>query len=191
MLETSRRTGNRWDEWASQHLAARVQRCRGELEPAAERLERALAIVVDGGARYFELWVRADLARVRAELGRLEEARGHVERCREIIGNGEDWRGRAGHVALAEGVVLGFEDRMDTAGERFREAHAAFSSHDLRPDEADALHRWGRALARAGDHEAAADKLDRALEIYRRHDAGPVWLERVEADRRDLRVASG
>ena len=35
VLETSRRTGNRWDEWASHHLAARVHHLRGELEPAA------------------------------------------------------------------------------------------------------------------------------------------------------------
>ena len=113
----------------------------------------------------------------------------HVERCRDIMGR-EDWRGRAGHVALAEAVVLGLEDRMDEADGRFREAHGAFARHDLHPDEADALHRWGRALARAGDEKAAAEKLDRAVEIYRRHDAAAVWRERVEADRRRLRVAT-
>jgi hypothetical protein len=29
-------------------------------------------------------------------------------------------------------------------------------------------------------------RLDEAAEIYRRHDAGRVWLERVDADRRRL-----
>jgi DNA-binding SARP family transcriptional activator/tetratricopeptide (TPR) repeat protein len=189
ILETSRRTGNRWDEWASLHLAARVAGRRGDYDRGVELMDEALAIVVDGEARYFELWLRPDLARVRAESGRLGEARAHVERCRQIMGD-EDWRGRAGYVALAEGVVLGLEDRMDEADARFREAHAAFARHDLRPDEADALHRWGRALARAGDEKAAADKLDGALEIYRRYNAGVVWHERVEADLRRLRSAS-
>jgi DNA-binding SARP family transcriptional activator/tetratricopeptide (TPR) repeat protein len=189
ILETSRRTGNRWDEWASLHLAARVAGRRGDYDRGVELMDEALAILVDGGARYFELWLRPDLARVRAESGRVAEAHAHVERCRQIMGD-EDWRGRTGYVALAEGVVLGIEDRMDEADARFREAQAALARHDLRPDEADALHRWGRALARAGDEKAAADKLDRALEIYRHCGAGAVWRERVEADLRRLRVAS-
>jgi ATP/maltotriose-dependent transcriptional regulator MalT len=150
VLETSRRTGNRWDEWAAQHLAARVRYLRGDLDNAAMLLEQALAIVVDGGAPYFEMWVRPDLARVRAERGYVDEARVHVDRCREILSGGEDWRGRAGHVALAEAVVLAFEDRLDDAGAAFGEAQATFEHHRLRGDQADTLHQWGRALARAG-----------------------------------------
>jgi tetratricopeptide (TPR) repeat protein len=189
VLETSRRTGNRWDEWASYHLTARVQRLRGELEDAAARLEQALPIVVEGGAAYFELWVRADLARVRAETGALEAARAHAERCREITGNGEDWRGRAGHAALADAVVLAAEDRTDEAGTAFGSALETFARYRLRGDEADALHQWGLALARAGADREAAERLEQALEIYRDHGAGPLWLERVEADRRRLRAA--
>jgi hypothetical protein len=49
----------------------------------------------------------------------------------------------------------------------------------LRADEADALHQWARVLARAGARDLAAEKLDRALEIYRRHGAGDAWLERA------------
>jgi len=183
VLETSRRTGNRWDEWASYHLAARVRYLRGELEPAGELLEQALSIVVDGGARYFELWVRPDLARVRAESGRLDEARAHVDRCREIMSGGEDWRGKAGHAALAEAVVLALEDRIDEAHAGFGSAHETLERHRLRGDQADALHQWGRALARVGADSAATEKLERALEIYRRHSAGHPWLSRVEADR--------
>jgi hypothetical protein len=40
------------------------------------------------------MWVLPDLARARAETGHVDEARRHVERCREIIDGGEDWRGR-------------------------------------------------------------------------------------------------
>jgi tetratricopeptide (TPR) repeat protein len=183
VLETSRRTGNRWDEWASQHLAARVAALRGQHEHAAELLERALAIVVDGGARYFEMWVRPDLARARAETGRLEEARMHVERCREITARGEDWRGRAGHVELADAVVLAFEDRAGEAGARFGEALRILRRFTLRVDEAEALQQWGRALARAGDEPGAAEKLGAASEIYRRHGAGAAWHSRIDAER--------
>src|SRR3712207_2734204 len=105
VLDTSRRTGNRWDEFASLHLAARVHHLRGEPGPAAALLRDALRIVVDGGARYFELWVRPDLARVCADLDRFEEARGHVDRCREIVGGGEDRRGRPRPLALAPALV--------------------------------------------------------------------------------------
>ena len=57
VIDTSRRNGNRWDEWASLHLAARVAFLRGELERAGELLEGALEIVTDGGADYFAMWV--------------------------------------------------------------------------------------------------------------------------------------
>ncbi len=186
VLETSRRTGNRWDEWAAHHLAASAHYLRGQLEPAGERLEQALSIVLDGGARYFEMWVRPDLARVRAESSRLDEARAHVERCREIRSGGEDWRGKAGHVALAEAVVLAAEDRMEEADATFGDAHETLQRYRLPGDEADALHQWGRALSRAGDGASAEEKLAQALEIYRLHDAGIDWLDRVEADRRRL-----
>ena len=190
VLEASRRSGNRWDEWASHHLAARVRYLRGEPVAAGESLEQALAVVVEGGARYFEMWVRPDLARVEAERGRLDGARRHVERCREIMSAGEDWRGKAGHAAVAEAVVLAFEDRFDEADAAFAAAHAAFVRHRLQGDVADTLQQWGRALARAGEHSAAADKLDEAHETYRRHGAGVTWLNRVDADRQRLRQST-
>ena len=189
VLATSRRNGNRWDEWAAYHLSARVLALRGELEPAAELHERGLSIVVAGGARYWEMWARPDLARVLADSGHLGEARVHVERCREIVAGGENWRGRAGHAALAEAVVLGYENRMDDARLRFGEALAIFERQRLRCDQADALHQWGRALSRAGDRATAAEKLDSALEIYRARGAGSVWLDRVHADRHGPRAA--
>jgi tetratricopeptide (TPR) repeat protein len=183
-LETSRRTGNRWDEWGSHHLAARVLDLRGEPERAAESLERARRIVVEGGARYFQLWVLCDLARVQARTGRLDEARVHVDRCREIVDGGEDWRGRRGIADLAEAVVLSFEERPDEADARFEAALETLSRFRLPADEADGLHQWGLALARAGDRARAAEKLEAAAEIYRGHGAGAAWLERVEAGAR-------
>jgi tetratricopeptide (TPR) repeat protein len=182
-LQTSRRSGNRWDEWASCHLAAQVCALRGETERAGELLERALAIVVDGGACYFEMWVGPDLARAYARTGRLEEARAQVQRSRQIVAADEDWRGRGGHADLAEAVVLAAEGRTDEADARVAAAVATMRRYELCGDAADALHEWGRALVGAGDRSGAAEKLDAALEIYERHGAGPRLLERVKAAR--------
>jgi len=185
-LDTSRRTGNRWDEWGSLHLAARAQSLLGRTEAAAEALEEARRIVQEGGARYFEMWVLPDCARVQAEIGDLDAARGHVDRCREITGNGEDWRGRRGIADVADAVVLGFEGRPDDSDARFGEALETLRRFKLVAEEADGLHQWGRALARAGDADGAAAKLAAAAAIYSEHGAGAAWTERVEADARRL-----
>ncbi len=186
VLATSRRTGNRWDEWAAHHFAGRVHYLRGELGPAVNSLDDGLAIVVDGHAAYFELWVRPDLARALAQSGNSAAARAHVERCLELAGNGEDWRGTAGRVALAEAVVLAAEDRFDEADAAFGRAQATLERYRLPLDEGDVLHEWGRSIARAGAGSAAREKLDEALDILRRHGAGSAWLERVSADRKAL-----
>jgi tetratricopeptide (TPR) repeat protein len=185
-LATSRRTGNRWDEWASHHLAARVAALRGRGDEAQARLEVALAIVVDGGARYFELWVRPDLARLRAHAGDHDGALQQLARCREVIGNGEDWRGRVGHVGLAEAVAAACAGRFDAADARFAAAVDTLRRYRLLGDEAEALHRWGVALAEAGDRAGAVARLQEALDLYRRHGAGPPWRAPIEAQLRRL-----
>jgi tetratricopeptide (TPR) repeat protein len=184
VLATSRRTGNRWDEWASHHLAARVLGLRGEPERAAASLEEARGIVADAGARYFELWVLPDLARALAESGRPGDARVHVDRCRAILAGGEDWRGRRGIADVAEAVVLSAEGRPEEADARFAAALERLGRFGLRTDEADGLHQWGLALARAGDSAGAAGKLEAAAEIYAAHGAGAAWLRRLEGDAR-------
>ncbi|UGS36087.1 BTAD domain-containing putative transcriptional regulator [Capillimicrobium parvum] len=178
-LQTSRRTGNRWDEWASRQLAARVCAVRGQHQRAVDLLDAALDIVVVGGAPYFELWVRPELARALCDIGRVEEAREHVDRCRTILEGGEDWRARAGMTAVAAGIVLAHEGRSSDAARVFAEGRALLARHRLIGDEADLLHQWGRSLA-------APDRLDEAADLYRRHDVGRLWFERVSADRRQL-----
>jgi DNA-binding SARP family transcriptional activator/tetratricopeptide (TPR) repeat protein len=174
-IETSRRTGNRWDAWAARQLSARVCMLRGDHPRAVELLDAALGIVVDGGAPYFELWVRPDLSRALVECRRIDQAREHVDRCRTILQSGEDWRGRAGMAAVAEGIVLAHEGRAADAEQVFTDARAVLAAHDLAGDEADLLHQWGRVLA-------APDRLHEAAELYRRHGAGSLWLERIASD---------
>ncbi len=119
-LETSRRTGNRWDEWASQALAAKVLALRSAHAEAVPLYEAARSILVSAEAAYFELWLLPDLARSLAELGRVGDARLHVARCQAIVGAGEDWRGRAGMVGVADAVVSAAEGEPDSRGPRVR-----------------------------------------------------------------------
>jgi DNA-binding SARP family transcriptional activator/tetratricopeptide (TPR) repeat protein len=182
VLETSRRTGNRWDEWSAQHFQGRVLALRGQHEVATALFESALAIVVEGCAPQFELWVRPDLARSLAQAGRLDEAGSQIERCREIVSNGEEWTGLAARVELSGAVVMAHGGRLERADASFTRALEAFDRYKLRCDQADAMHQWGLALAGGGDRPGAAEKLEAALDLYRRHEAGEPLRERVEGD---------
>ena len=143
-LAISRRTGNRWDDWASRQLAARVLALRDEHAAAAELLEAATAIVVEGGAAYFELWVRPDLARALAEAGRVAEAREHADRCLRDRGRAaRTGAGAPGVVALADAVVLAGEGRAD-------EAERAFAAAPRGAARAPARGRGGRRAAPVG-----------------------------------------
>ena len=97
------------------------------------------------------------------------------------MAGGEDWRGRAGGVALADAVVLAREGRPDEAERAFarRPARccARTGSRATRPTR---LHQWGRLLD-------VPERLDEAEERYRACGAGALWLDRVAADRRRLR----
>jgi hypothetical protein len=148
---------------------------RGAWAQAVELLATALQIVVDGGAPYFELWVRPDLARALAETGRVAEAREQIDRCRAILADGEDWRGRTGTIAVAEAVVLAHEGRPDDAERAFAAGRAVLARYGLVAEEAELLHQWGRLLA-------APERLEEAAALYRRHDAGRLWRDRVAAE---------
>jgi hypothetical protein len=50
-------------------------------------------------------------------------------------------------------------------------------------EEAETLYCWGRALNAWSERSRANEKLDAAIEIYRRCGAGERWVDRVEAER--------
>src|SRR6202041_1004329 len=66
---------------------------------------------------------------------------------------------------------------------QFQEALEIFRKYHTPFEEADTLEYWGGALNTSGEHGRANDKLDAAIEIYRRCGAGERWVRRVEADR--------
>ena len=57
-------------------------------------------------------------------------------------------------------------------------------------EEADALEQWGLALASAGDGTGAAEKLEAAAGVYRRHGAGEAWLERLRRHARTCGIGA-
>ena len=55
------------------------------------------------------------MALICANTSRAADAREHLERCHEIIGNGEDWLGLVGVVACDDAVVAAAEGIYEEA----------------------------------------------------------------------------
>ncbi len=180
-LEQARRAGSRREEGVYAHLSARIRQILGDLA-GAERVGRIAAEGKRPAAG--ELHSRSFLAGISAEMGNPERAHEHLTRCREILGNGEDWRGLAGKVARAEAVVAAADRKYEDAEAQFEKSVQIFRRYHVPFEEAEALHYWGRALNASGEHGRANEKLDAAIEIYRRCGTGERWVERVETDRR-------
>ena len=180
-LEMSRRAGSRDEEEVQKTFFVRIRRILGDLA-GAERLGR---IAVEKAKEDVpgELHAGSLLAEIYAEMDYPDRAHPHLTRCREILGNGEDWRGLAGKVARAEAVVAAAEGKHEDAEKQFERAIEIFRRYHVPFEEAEALHYWGRALNASGEHSRTNEKLDAAIEIYRRCGAGERWVQRVETDR--------
>jgi tetratricopeptide (TPR) repeat protein len=165
---------------------ARVRCVRGEPARAGTLLRDALRLYPEEEQNcQVEMVVRPELALVYFEMGRLEDAVAEVSRCREVSA-GEDWRGLGGHLARAGAAVAAGAGELDAALAGFEIAVTIFRKYALPWEEADTLHRWGRALLAAGALDRANQKFDAAIEIYRRYGAGERWLERVQEARGSL-----
>jgi class 3 adenylate cyclase/tetratricopeptide (TPR) repeat protein len=186
--EQARRTGNHLAEAYALTYLAGLYRDLGD-SAAAETSCRQALVLVDGRELIREVRAGTRLALVLAEAGRPHDAQPHLARCRDIIGNGEDWRGLVGRVALAEGATAGREGRVDEATAHFTRAVEVFRHYSVPFEEADAFVTWGRTLLAAGDGAGARARLDEAAAIYERIGAAPRWLERIEPDRQRARAA--
>ena len=186
-LEFSRGGGGGWLPEAIFDYAC-VLRARG-LPSDALGILLDSPTLVEGYTRLpIELETRAALVLVYADLGRIGQAAPHLNRCREISENGEDWRGLVGAVARAEAVVAAAEGKYEDTEVQFEKSVQIFRRYHVPFEEAEALHYWGRALNVSGEHGRANEKLDAAIEIYRRCGAGERWAQRVEADRQSSAV---
>jgi tetratricopeptide (TPR) repeat protein len=177
MLEWARRTGYRWDEADTLSILSSFLRVNGDL-PRADEFLRQTMRSYDPGDLLLEMKIRPLAALIAIEMGRPKEAVQHLEVCRGIIAQGEQWLGVAGLVERAEGTLAAAQNRVFAS--HFEKAIANFQRYSLPWDEADALYDWGVALMIAGEYSLANAKFDAAIGIYRRHGAGQRWLDRVE-----------
>jgi class 3 adenylate cyclase len=182
-FERSRATGNRLEEVLSATFLARLRWFSRERAEAQRFLRVALEISVGAGDVLQELIARATLATLAADGGDASEALPHLERCREIVGAGEDWRGLAGGVERAEGAVAAARGEFPLADLHFERAIANFRQFCRPFEEAHALQHWGRALFAADERSRAIEKFDAAIEIYRTRGAGTRFIESVLADK--------
>ncbi|MBE0610980.1 MAG: AAA family ATPase [Dehalococcoidia bacterium] len=174
---------NRSQQAAADGWLGRLRRLRGDMAGAINALSDALAIGLDGPSLLVQLEAGAELAIVLAETGRTAGAEPHLARCRDILDMGEDWRGLAGRVALAEAVTAGMAGCIEAGDAHFARAIATFQRFSLPFDEAEALTLRGQVHAHAGRHHrhAAAESFEKAVEIYSVHGAGQPWLDHVVA----------
>jgi len=183
-----------WQEWRAFHdrkgsrsagadaslLLAELRCIREDLSGAEDLACESLSLVT-GTDVVGELDARRFMVLLLVAAGRAGEAEEHLSRCREIVGGGEDWRGLAGRVALAEAAVAVAGGDLSAAEAFFAEAVETAGRYSAVWDEAEALQTWGRALLEAGERGRAVEKLDAAIAIYQRIGAGSRWLERVLA----------
>ena len=180
--QQGRRAGRRKQEGFAMLWLGRLHHARSEYSKAENLLSRALAIV-QGQHLYTEIDIRSELTVLYVDSARAIEAQSHLARLREIINAGENWCGLAGHVARAEAAVALAEGRFQNAQGHFEAALEISRRFQVPWDEAEALHRWGRALDAAGEHQRALEMFDAAIEIYERHHGGRCWIDRLLSDR--------
>src|SRR5262249_8914484 len=164
---------------------ARVKRTMGDLASARGLIERCVSICCER-SNVREMQMRPEAVLLSTQMNRVDEASCHLDRCREIMVDGEDWRGLAGGVARAHAVLAAETGRLDESEQGFEHAVATFRRYQVPFEEAETFWFWGRALKAAGDWRAN-EKFEAAVEIYRRQEAGRRWIDRVESERPRLR----
>ncbi len=185
-------------------LLGRFARMANLRDEAEAYLNEALAASCAWPDRNRELFTRIELVLYHADLGQLDRAMEHLPRCREMVEDGEDWRGHGGAVAYASALVEAaegiarvrgterlwaipagrsrplklpdqVEDSFGAAIEIFRRYHAPW-------EEASALTFWSRVLLAAGHHRQSVEKFNLAFAIFDSLEAPAQLTDRVHAE---------
>jgi DNA-binding CsgD family transcriptional regulator/tetratricopeptide (TPR) repeat protein len=155
----------------------------GDLARAQAHLQGVVGHCEARGARSYELVSRTLLTQVACQSGGLEEAVTHLRRAQEILSNGEDWRGLAAEVHLAEGILATAQQRWPEAEAAFQKAAAINRQYHLPYYEARSLFEWGQMyLSRngPGDRGRGMELLGQSLAIFQRIQARKM-VEKVAA----------
>jgi tetratricopeptide (TPR) repeat protein len=144
---------------------------RGDIPRARKLLQEYTATLKELEKKTYELHLRTILVQARSALGELEEAQNDLQRCNEILSNGEDWRGLAAEVYQAEGILRTDEKRWPEAEAAFQKAVEINRQYHLPYFEAKTLFERGQmCLSRneSGDRDRGMQLLDEALAIFQR-----------------------
>jgi tetratricopeptide (TPR) repeat protein len=179
----ARKTGETWNECNTLCHLTNVLFAVEDYQGAEAALAQTIKAYRPEHA-YWEIRTRPQAALLAVELGQYGKAVEHLEICRGILKAGENWRGWTGFVNRAEAVVQAGIGKLEDAEEHFQKAINNFERYSLPWEVADTFHLWGRALLSVGENASALEKLDAAIDIYRRHGGGQRWIDRVTDYRR-------
>jgi class 3 adenylate cyclase/tetratricopeptide (TPR) repeat protein len=182
VIELAEQRGDLITADGARYYLAMIARHRGDFDRARALKTDDVRMGVEREWVWPELSDRSMLAEIEAEAGRLDEAEAHLARCREILAS-NDHGAKRGYVERTAGRVAAGRGGSEEANDHFERAANIFENSHHVWERAHTLHAWGKALLDAGDHKRAAEKLGVALDIYRRHGAGSIWIERVLADK--------
>lgn len=169
-------------------LLGRLYLERGDLVGAKASVREAVNLCYSRGGTTGELILRALLVEIASKGGELQEATPNLQRAREIVSNGEDWRGLLAKVHLAEGILATAKKNWPEAEDAFRKAAEINQKYHLPYYEAKTLFEWGQMyLSRnePGDRERGMGLLDEALAIFQKIQAKKI-VEKVLAHKQVL-----
>jgi class 3 adenylate cyclase len=169
-----------WGMYPSQaNLPGLIRDLKGDDEGARTAYLDCIGVSEQVG--YVETVVipRLNLAVLEARCGNLAAAEAQILEARKIFDGPEDQRGLVGVLQRADGAVAAAKNDWSSARVAFERSLEILNGFGVPYEEAETLFVWGNALLDSGDRKAALEKLDLALEIYRRIGAASQWLERA------------
>jgi class 3 adenylate cyclase len=172
-----------WMAFGHVFWLGRIAWYREDFSQAEELTKRFLEGSIEAQALPPEVNTRVALSGIYSDWGKLELAHEHLAKAREGMANGEDWRASVGYAELSEAMLATAEERFGEADSHFGKALDNFGQYQLPFMTAETLHRWGDMLFSTGDVSRSLEKLDAALELYRRHGAGTIWVQKVVASK--------
>jgi len=167
--------------YAYEWMLPRIRDLKNDISGAARGYEEFLSLCDSAGEQFHVVRTRLWLAILEAGRGNLPAAESQLARGRAVVEGPEDWRGVMGLLARAEGAIAAARGNATASEAAFDRALEIFQRFEVPFEEAETFEVWGRCLEDVGDRRAALEKLDRALEIYRRIGASAQWLERALA----------
>lgn len=202
-MDSARADGRLFSIGDGGSLLGRIARIGNQRVEAEAYLNEALTASLASPDLNRELFIRIELALVNVDLGLVAKAQEQLARCRQILENGEDWRGHQGSFAYASALISAAEQirRVKSSDELwkasvekgvalrlpekvadgFRSAVEIFRRYNAPWEEAAAFIYWARVAFAASRHRQAVEKNNLAFAIFDRI-ATPQWCDRAQTE---------